>query len=306
MIFLLIVLVLVLVLITIGYIFFYFALVRLPYNPLERRWNLDTSFDEDIRAGADWFRAQNPRRIVIPSRDGLRLCGYFLPAEGGTVKGTVMMVHGYRSSPWHDFGLVYRFYHAAGWNILTVWQRSHGESEGKYISMGIKERFDVCDWAKYLSDCFGPDHKVVLSGISMGSSTVLMALGADLPENVRGVIADCGFTGPYDEFSSLLKSKHLPAGLLLALLDFHCKALAGFSIRDYSTVTALQQNYRPVLFFHGEIDPYVPIRFMVENYAACAGEKTLVTVPNAGHGGSYLLAKERCEAAILEFLARFE
>ena len=32
----------------------------------------------------------------------------------------------------------------------------------------------------------------------MGAATVLMASSLDLPENTRGIVADCGFTTPWE------------------------------------------------------------------------------------------------------------
>lgn len=303
MIILLVVLVIVLLLFTIGYVFFFLSIVRLPFNPLFGKKTQKNPYEDEIQNGADWFQSCNPERIVIPSDDGLHLCGYFLPAENAA--GTLLLVHGYRSSLWHDFGMIYQYYHSLGWNILAISQRSHGESEGKYITLGIKERFDVKNWALYLFDRFGPEHNVVLNGISMGSTTVLMALGTGLPSNVRGAIADCGYTNPYDQLTYVLKSRHLPARFLLALTELHSKAFADFRFRDYSTITALKQNHIPVLFLHGEADTLVPVRFTIDNYAACAGAKQLFTVPNAGHGGCYPTAKEQCQSIVEAFLSHF-
>ena len=33
-------------------------------------------------------------------------------------------------------------------------------------------------------------------GVSMGAATVLLAAGLNLPDNVCGIVADCGYTSP--------------------------------------------------------------------------------------------------------------
>ena len=301
MIVLLIVLVIALLLLAAAYAAFYLAIVRLPVKPEPGKSKWLLPYKEEVLSGAQWFRDQNPERVSIRSRDGLKLIGYLLPAE--EAKGTLLLVHGYRSDPWCDFGVIYPFYHSLGWNILTVCQRAHAESDGKYITFGIKERFDVCDWATFLADRFGPEHSIVLNGLSMGSTSVLMSLGTELPENVRGVIADCGFTSPRAEFEHVLKTRyHVPVHPIMEISELYAKLFAKFGFSDYSTVTALKQTGRPVLFVHGERDTFVPVRFTVENYAACEGEKKLITVPDAGHGASYLLAREQCQRALGKFL----
>ena len=304
MIFLLILLLLILLLLAIGYAAFYVACVRLPTEPDPDKSKYLRPYAAQIRAGAQWFRDQDPELIRIRSSDGLRLTGYFLPAENA--KGTIMLVHGYRSNPFCDFGYSFDFYASLGWNILAVCQRAHAESEGTYITFGVKERFDVRDWALYLTDRFGPSHKIALVGVSMGSSTVLMSLGSKLPDNVKCVVADCGFTSPYEEFAHVLKAHfRIPCRLILTIADLFSRLFAGFGFRDYSTVEALKGNRIPVLFAHGEKDKLVPIRFTVDNYAACSAEKRLITVPEAGHGTSYVFATEACQSAIREFLSDY-
>ena len=299
-IFLLVVVLIVLLLLAFGYIAFYLACVRLPIEPDPEKSKPYRQYKDTILAGAQWFRDQNPERVQIRSDDGLLLTAYFLPAENA--KGTLLLAHGYRGAPLFDFACSLRFYHSLGWNILAICQRAHGESEGRYITYGVKERFDIRDWALYLADRFGPAHKVALIGISMGSATVLMSLGTDLPENVKGVVADCGYTTPYDEFVHVLKRRRIPRHPTLELAGFFARLFAGFGFRDYSTLTALEQNKLPVLFVHGEKDGFVPVRFTVENYAACSAKKKLITVPEAGHGLSYVYATETCQAALREFL----
>lgn len=303
MIIVLILLLIVLLLLTLGYAAFYLACVRMSAAPDPTSSSALRPYKDQILEGGQWFRDQQPELVRIRSDDGLRLAGYFLPAEDA--KGTLLLVHGYRGSPFIDFGMSYRFYHSLGWNILTVCQRAHGESEGRYITYGVKERFDVRDWALYLSDRYGPEHPVALVGISMGSATVLMSLGTDLPPNAKCVIADCGYTSPYEEFVHVLKRRRIPRQPTLLLAELFAKLFAGFGFKDYSTLEALMQDRLPVLFVHGEKDRLVPIRFTVENYAACAAPKRLLTVPEAGHGLSYVFATEACQSAIRDFLITY-
>ena len=300
---LMIIVIIVLLLLIADYAAFFLACVRLPIEPDPDKSKLLRPIKNEIKAGGDWFRAQNPERIQITSDDGLRLVGYFLPAYDA--KGTLLLLHGYRGGPFCDFGYSIRDYHALGWNILAVCQRAHGESDGAYITYGVKERFDARDWALYLADRFGPEHNVAMIGISMGSSTALMSLGTDLPDNVKCVVADCGFTSPYEEFVHVLQRRRIPIHPVLDIAELFAKAFAGFGFKDYSTVTALKNNRRPVLFVHGEKDALVPVQFTVDNYAACTAEKQLITVPEAAHGMSYVCAHEACYAALREFLNKY-
>ena len=260
-------------------------------------------FLEQMDAGRQWFLGKEPEKVEIISHDGLRLRGLYL--INPEAKGTIILMHGYRMDGYTDFTCVYRKYYEAGFSLLNAFQRAHAESEGEYITFGIKERFDCRDWAEYVSDRFGPEHSIVLDGLSMGATTVLMASGLPLPENVKGIIADCGFTSPWDELEHLLKTKyHLPIHPLLDAADLCAKLLGGFSLKEYSTLEAMKTNTLPILFLHGEEDIFVPTAFSVRAFEVCTAPKRLHTVPGAAHGVSYLVDKEGCDAALDDFLSK--
>lgn len=287
-----------------GYFMFYLATIRKNKKASLGQSKWLGPYKNEIISGGSWFKSQNPERIQIRSVDGLLLTGYYLEASNAI--GTVLLVHGYRSDPYSDFGVSLPYYHSLGLNILAVYQRSHGESEGQYITFGIKERYDICSWANYLYDRLGQDMHIILAGISMGSSTVLMSLGTNLPPNVKFVIADCGYTSPYDEFAYLIPKKyHIPASLALPLMNYFSRMFADFRFQDYSTVTALSNNRIPVLFVHGEKDGLVPIQFTTKNYESCIAEKYLIKSPNAGHGGSYFFSREDYQSTITYCLEKY-
>ena len=127
---------------------------------------------------------------------------------------------------------------------------------------GILDRFDCRAWIDYVERRFDGKKRILLHGTSMGATTVLMTLGdPTLPKSVKGVIADCAFTSPYDVFTHILKRDyHLPAFPIMNINSAFCRKKAGYGFQDYSTLTALKQTDRPVLFIHGEEDNFVPTR----------------------------------------------
>ena len=258
-------------------------------------------YKEQMDAGREWFLSQQPEKVEIVSYDGLKLRGLY--AHNPESKGTILLMHGYRMDGYTDFTCIYKHYYDLGYSLLNIFQRAHAESEGDYITFGIKERFDCRDWCLYISDRFGSEHKIILDGLSMGAATVLMASGLDLPENVRGIIADCGFTSPWDQIAHLMKTKyHLPVHPLLDLADLWARIMGGFSLKEYSTIEAMKTNTIPTLFLHGEADEFVPTVFSVRAYEACCAPKKILTVPGAGHGVSYLVDPDACDKALDEFI----
>lgn len=253
-----------------------------------------------IRDNLAWFPAQDTEDVYTQSFDGLKLHGKYLPCENS--RGTLLLVHGFHGSGNTDFSCVLPYYHSLGFDLLVIDQRSHLGSEGKYLTMGVLERYDVRAWCLYLLQRFGENHPVVMDGISMGGATVLMAAGLDLPRNVRGIIADCPFTSPRDIFVSVMDKLNIPKWTLWGANQY-CRLFVGFSIDGASTVEALRKSTLPLIIAHGEEDDFVPCWMGVKSFEAAASpDKQLITVPGAGHGMSYLVRQEEMQATLEAFL----
>lgn len=274
-----------------------------PWNEDEiHRRGLD-EIKADILAGKTWLEGREKEELSIRSFDGLRLRALFVPNP--EAKGTLLLFHGWRSTWKTDFIVALPFYYAQGMNLLLVDQRSQNGSEGKYMTYGIREQRDVASWVECMAGKLGKDHPLFLGGLSMGAATVLMASDLPYDADVRGVIADCGFTSPWEIIRKVAgRSRWIPLNASSALLNVFTRRFAGFDMKEKSTVDALRRTKLPVLLIHGLADDFVPPEMSRENYAACASEKELVLVEGAGHGMSYVVDPERVRAAIAGFLRR--
>jgi len=255
----------------------------------------------NILTGVNFLKEHNTQEIWIKSDDGLLLHGDYIPAKDP--KGTILLAHGYRSNKFLEFGLVFEFYHRQGMNILVPDQRAHGKSEGKYITFGVKESRDMKAWIEYHNLNFG-SVPLILSGLSMGASTMLYLADESLPENVKGIIADCGFTSPKAIISSVYRNvTQLPAVFSLWAADLFARVFAGFSFSQKDTVKSLKNSRLPVLMIHGANDGFVPCSMTKLGYDACAGQKALLLVEGADHGVSFLVDKPRYTKMVAAFLA---
>ena len=230
-------------------------------------------------------RAMPHEDFYITSHDGLKLHGrYYEYAPGAPIE---LMVHGYRGTGDRDLcGGVQRCF-KLGRSALVIDQRTTGESEGKVITFGIREHLDCRAWAAFMADHFGPDAKIILTGISMGASTVIMAAGAPLPPQVKGVLADCGFSAAKDIICKVIRQLKLPAKLLYPFVRLGAMVFGGFDPERYSAREAAKTATVPIIFFHGETDDFVPYEMSKENFDACTSRKMLITIPDAGHGLCY-------------------
>lgn len=237
--------------------------------------------------------------VSITSFDGLKLCGkYYEYSPDAPVE---LMFHGYRGSAERDMaGGMHRAFRL-GHSALIVDQRCAGRSEGNVISFGVNEHRDCLAWVDFVVSNFGNDVKIILTGISMGASTVLKASGKELPPNVVGVLADCGFHSAKDVICSVAENMHLPSRVLYPFVKLGAKLFGRFDLEELTPVESLKNCKIPVLFFHGEGDDYVPSYMSRINYASCASRKKLVLIPGAGHGLSFPVDPERYVREMDEF-----
>ena len=239
------------------------------------------------------------------SRDEIRLVGHFY--ECPTAKRIVIAMHGWRSSWAKDFGVISQFFHSNDCSVLSAEQRAQNQSEGEHMTFGLLERYDCLDWIHWINDHLDDSLPIYLAGVSMGATTVLMTSDLELPANVRGVVADCGFTSPHAIWKHVVENNlHLPYSLHDAQVKKMVQKKIHMSPQDHSTVEALKECSVPVLFIHGADDSFVPVSMTYENYRACAAPKELLIVPGAERGMSYMVERAKHEHAMRSFWAQCE
>lgn len=238
--------------------------------------------------------------VFIHSMDGLRLGGsYYHEKEGALLQ---LQFHGYRGSGIRDLCGLHRLARQMGHNVLAVSQRAHGVSQGNTLTFGIKERFDCVAWAKYAAERFGEDVPIVLAGVSMGAATVLMASELDLPGNVIGIIADCGYSSPGAIIRKVSRDVRVPAWLSYPFVVLGALIFGRFRLWDGSSVDAVKNTKVPILLIHGAEDRYVPCQMSREICCAGGGNARLEIFPEATHGISYVTDPERYKRVVENFL----
>lgn len=258
-------------------------------------------YKETFDEGYKYLDSMKGKRVYTRSIDGLRLAATYYNNDSET---TILLFHGYRSDGRFDFACVVKYYIELGLNVLVVDQRSSGESEGKLITFGIKERYDVVKWVEFINRHYAPKN-IFLSGVSMGASTVMMAANLRLPDNVRGIIADCGFTSATDIIKRVARRAFkINATPILPLLNVGCKMFGKFSLYEIDTVKALSESDIPIFFIHGKCDNFVPCEMSEISYKAARAEKYIYLVENADHGISFLVDPIGIQKQISDFVKK--
>lgn len=295
----------VLLVLLIAYICYRVAFYSAPRKPLAEGeiplpdGEIYEPYHDSMRKWVVKVRSLPCEEMEITSFDGLKLRGrYYEYAPGAPIE---LMMHGYRGDSERDMsaGVLRAF--KLGRSALIVDQRCCGRSEGSTITFGINEHRDCLDWLALMQKRFGSQAKIILTGISMGASTVIMAAGKGLPDNVIGVLADCGYTSPEEIIKVVIRKMRLPADLSYPFVKLGARLFGHFNLDEYSPIEAAKRSKVPIIFIHGESDDFVPCEMSRVNYEACVSRKMLVTIPGAGHGLAYPVEPETYLGALREF-----
>ena len=278
------------------------------YSPKHKRTSLDAplvgdqyeAVADNISRISNIMQRISFEEVHIKADDGITLSGrYYHLNDDAPIE---ILFHGYRSHPYRDCSGGHALARKMGFNTLVVDQRSHSKSEGHTITFGIKERLDCLAWVNYLNKRFGTDTPIILSGLSMGAATVLMAAGLGLPDNVSCIMADSPYSSPVAIIKKVCKDEGYPVALCTPFLYLGACIFGNFRLGACTANDAVRNAHIPILLIHGEDDRFVPCDMSVEIAANCASRVDVATFPNAGHGLSYMTDPVRYEKVVTRFL----
>lgn len=258
---------------------------------------------EGIRKSVAKMAARNYEPVTITSFDGCILFArYYHVTDGAPVQ---ILFHGYKSSSLLDCsGGTYLAADCLKHNVIVVDQRSHGQSSGNVITFGIKERKDCLRWIGYAKERFGEEIPIILSGLSMGAATVLMACDLNLPSNVKGIIADCPYSSPKEIIMKVSKDMHFPPHIMLPFVWLGGFLFGQFNLFESSASKAIKTTAIPILILHGDCDELVPFEMSHSMLSSGAKDITLESFAGAGHGLSYIIIPDKYEKVVLKFVKR--
>ncbi len=198
--------------------------------------------------------------LTIPTEDGERLHGWWIPARAASPRGHVLFFHGNAGNVSH------RLEHAlaltaAGLDVLLVDYRGYGRSTGRPSEPGLYRDARASLAALRAGGQVHPA-RTVLMGESLGAAVALW-LAADEPP--AALVLQSAFTGLRDV------ARHHYGGL---------SALAG---DGYPSLQRIRSLRSPVLIVHGDRDEIVPIAHGRALHAAAPEPRRLEVVGGAGH-----------------------
>ena len=216
-------------------------------------------------------------------------------------KALLILLHGHRKDKRQ---MLERsgFLYSAGYALLFLDHRHHGESEDAAFGLGYFGRLDLARVIEEMRrrEAYG-SCRIFTFGISLGASTALAAACDGL--DISAVIADSPSS---DQSRTLVEYAQrlycLPEGFTLFALSL-VERWWSMDFEKMNLFARLSGSSVPVLIIHSEKDARVPI----SHARRLAGLKRqapleLLTFSEGGHGMAQILHREVYERKVLEFL----
>jgi pimeloyl-ACP methyl ester carboxylesterase len=253
--------------------------------------------------------------VLFPSRDGLTLHGWFIPASGVGAssledqdwatgsKGTIVLCHGRFGSKDADLKYV-PWLREAGYNCFLFDFRGHGRSEGDYTSFGYQERKDLLGAVDLLQSKSIPSVGVL--GFSLGA-VVGISIAAQNPA-ITAVAADGAFVMVRSALARGAEERGVPRPLVRALgatILWLAGKRVGGDLEEGDPLRWVDKIAPRALFLiHGEEDPYASVEDVRCLYERAGEPKELWIAAGAEHRQVDKAYPEEYRERVLSFFDR--
>nr|MDA3872373.1 alpha/beta fold hydrolase [Kiritimatiellia bacterium] len=231
--------------------------------------------------------------VEFAATDGVRLTGWWLPAQG-EAKGTILHFHGNAQ----NMSTHVRFAEwlpARGYHLFVFDYRGYGHSEGSPTRRGlVRDGIAALETVQQRPE-FDPGRFFVW-GQSLGATVALQAmLRSDVP--VTAALIDSTFSS-HGRIAAE-KMRHLPWFLQPLRLLRPLFISGGF---DADQALSQLPEDLPLFFIHGERDRVIPPSHSQRLHRLRPENSRLWIIPGAGHCDGVLRFPEQVHPRILEFL----
>jgi pimeloyl-ACP methyl ester carboxylesterase len=240
--------------------------------------------------------------LDITSSDGLNLRGIYYPAEKESDK-TVICIHGFGSHAEREWAFPGLFYHSLGFNVLIPYQRAHGISEGKKITFGMLESFDIIKWIGKVQE-ITPDSQILIHGLSMGGGIALELSDTNELPCIKGIISDAP-TPSVEAFfynvSHEIFGKGGEAVAKCAIDDLN--KYTGLEAKNFNFVETVKDSVHPLLLSAGSMEKLEDLFDKIKQNNTCDTE--IIILDGCNHGNGMYKQTEAYQTKIKEFIDRY-
>jgi dipeptidyl aminopeptidase/acylaminoacyl peptidase len=213
----------------------------------------------------------------------------------------VVVLHGIADSRVSAAGFAPMFLNE-GYAVLLPDSRAHGASEGRFVTYGLLEKYDVIAWANWMkrAGC----HKLYGLGESLGASILIQA--AAVQPAFAAIVAECPYadlreTAEYRVRQMLRTPAFIAvpaAKMAVSSGMLYANWAHGLDFQQVSPIRSIARASSPILLIHGLNDFRTPSSNS-EKLASANPRDPLWLVPNALHTGAAEAAPEEFRRRVL-------
>lgn len=236
--------------------------------------------------------------LEIVSHDQIRLKGIYYPSDKKS-NVTVICIHGYTSHAEREWAFPGLFYLSLGYNVLIPYQRAHGLSGGKYISLGALERVDMLGWVDKINE-LNPDGSIIIHGLSMGGGIALDVCTKEI-KNVKAIISDApseSVKGMFEGIASHAFKKDSEKIAQCAIARFEKEF--GVDIMELERVEIVSNSKYPLLLSAGSNEHCEELFDLIKSRNPKPTE--IMILPGCNHGNGMYKQTELYQGAIKKFI----
>lgn len=184
----------------------------------------------------------------------LRLAAWWIPARPAS-ECCAVLLHGYGDAKVGAIAWA-PMLHEQGWNVLALDLRAHGQSQGRFVTAGLRERRDV---GAVIDELRGArpaqTRKVMLFGISYGGAVA--AATAALRSDIAAVVLDCPVLDFVSAAAAHCDLHGLPGRLIQRAALRLASALTGENLSSLHTAQLLPVLQCPLMLIDCGRDVFV-------------------------------------------------
>jgi uncharacterized protein len=232
------------------------------------------------------------QQVELVTEDNVRLSAWYTPPRNGAV---ILVAHGYGDKRTEHY---YALFASHGYGVVAWDFRAHGQSEGKFSSLGYYEVLDAKAALDFARAQPGVDHIGAWGG-SMGAVTMIRAT-AQYPE-IEALVADSPFATLEDEMDL-----RVPFPVMRSLIRFFAEGQSGVRVDSVRPVDDIARiSPRPVFLIQGMSDGMVPLDSAERLYNAAGEPRQLWTENDVPHLNMYAFYKTRYTKRVIKFFDEY-
>ena len=271
----------------------------------KEKWSRTVSWDDEeqrqmFAQGKKWGEDNEEyRKTITITNEGFKLIAEYFDFG---FKKTVIIIAGRMESGTYSYYFS-DAYKRSGYNVLAIDNRSHGLSEGRYNTIGLREHRDILAWARYIHNECGVE-KVLIHGLCIGSATGLYALTSkNCPDYMEGLIADGMYVRFKESMDNHLRERKKPVFPISNMIMWLIGLMGGNNPNTFAPINEMKKMHLPMLFIYSKEDTYSLPEKGQQLFDLCPSKKKrIVFFDHGAHSHVRINAPEKYDQTIMDFI----